>query len=301
MALGSFGAGCVFACDWDTQAQAVYKQNFGIMPAGDITHIQATDIPTHDILCAGFPCQAFSISGKQRGFDDTRGTLFFDVARIAKYHQPKIVLLENVKNFAKHDNGNTLRTVVKTLVQIGYTVYYQVLNAGDFGIPQKRDRIYIVAIHNRIPHTDFIFPKPKNTPVSLQDYTGDSPQNIKTTLIDKPINWTPKNKLYKKPVNKPIRIGTYNKGGQGERVYSTDGHAITLSAYGGGIGAKTGIYKINGHIRKLTPRECARISGFPKTYKIATTPNTAYKHFGNTVVVDVLQHIIIALIEQKIL
>ncbi len=304
LALHSFGAECVFASEWDVDAQAIYQDNFAIMPHGDITQIQAGDIPPHDILCAGFPCQAFSISGKQRGFDDTRGTLFFDVVRIAKHHQPKILLLENVKNFAKHDNGNTLRIVQKTLTEMGYTVYYTVLNASHFGMPQKRERIYVVAIRNDMPCTDFIFPSRKNTAVSLQEYMGDTPDNIQKTIIHKPIHWTPVNPqsaFYTQHCNKPMRIGTYNKGGQGERVYCAHGHAITLSAYGGGIGAKTGMYKIDKQVRKLTPRECARISGFPESYKISTNPNTAYKQFGNTVVVDVVQYIIIEIIKQKIL
>ena len=114
------------------------------MPAGDITSISEKDIPKHDILCGGFPCQAFSVSGKQMGFNDTRGTLFFDIARIVKFHKPKVLLLENVRNFEKHDDGKTLKTVIKTLNELGYSVFYSVLNASNYGLPQNRERIFIV-------------------------------------------------------------------------------------------------------------------------------------------------------------
>lgn len=300
LALESFGATCVFASEWDVGAQTVYKDNFGIKPHGDITKIVESDIPKHHIVCAGFPCQPFSISGKQNGFQDTRGTLFFDVARIIKYHTPKIVLLENVKNFAHHDGGKTLKVVENTLQNMGYKVYHKVLNASHFGIPQNRERIYIIAIRNDIHHQDFICPTPPHTPVSLMDCMGDAQGAIANATITKPMDWKSLHPRENSPQNKPIRMGTYNNGGQGERVYSPMGHAVTLSAYGGGIGAKTGMYKVGDTVRKLTPRECARVSGFPETFKIAQNTNTAYKQFGNTIVVDVLQYIIVALIEQDI-
>ena len=128
-ALTHFGAKCVFASEWDKNAAHTYYENYDIKPFGDITKINEKDIPHHDILCGGFPCQAFSVSGKQKGFDDSRGTLFFDIARIVKYHKPKLLFLENVRNFEKHDNGNTLKVVIKTLDNLGYNVKYKVLNA----------------------------------------------------------------------------------------------------------------------------------------------------------------------------
>lgn len=144
MALSSFGAECVFSSEWDSWAQKVYFDNFGDKPHGDITQINEKSIPNHDILCAGFPCQAFSISGKQKGFEDSRGTLFFDVARIVKEKMPKVVFMENVKNFAVHDGGNTLRVVRNTMVELGYTFAAKVVSATDFNVPQKRERIYFL-------------------------------------------------------------------------------------------------------------------------------------------------------------
>ena len=142
LALSSFDTECVFASEWDEHAKKVYEDNFGLQPFGDITQIDEREIPNHDIICGGFPCQAFSISGKQRGFDDSRGTLFFDIARITKHHKPKLLLLENVYNLEKHDNGNTLKVITETLDLLGYNCFYKVLNASHFGIPQIRRRIF---------------------------------------------------------------------------------------------------------------------------------------------------------------
>ena len=160
LALESFGAKCVYSNEWDKYAQEVYQMNFGDKPEGDITLVDENSVPDHDILCAGFPCQAFSISGKQKGFEDSRGTLFFDVARIVKAKNPKVVFMENVKNFASHDNGNTLKVVRNTMVDLGYDFYSDVLNSLDFGIPQKRERIYMVCFRKDLNIKNFTFPKP---------------------------------------------------------------------------------------------------------------------------------------------
>ena len=296
LALSSFGAKCVFASEWDKDAQKVYEYNFKLKPYGDITQIDAKKIPKHDILCAGFPCQAFSISGKQKGFEDSRGTLFFDVARIAKEHKPKILLLENVKNFATHDQGNTLKITLKTLTEIGYTVHHKVLNASDFEIPQKRERIYLIAIRNDLK-TEYTFPMGSKKMVLLEDFLGDTENEINKVIINKEIKWN-ENNIDDFIANKANRLGTYSKGGQGERVYNPKGHAITLSSQGGGIGAKTGMYKVGNTVRRLTPKECARISGYPSNYTISKTQNTAYKQFGNTVVTNVVQSIVENIINQ---
>ena len=145
LALKNTNSECVFASEWDKKCQEVYEKNFNIKPHGDITKIDAKDIPSHNLLCAGFPCQAFSISGKRLGFNETRGTLFFDVARIVKFHKPKVIFLENVKNFLNHDNGKTINVVRSTLEDLNYNVFYSLLNASNFGIQQSRERIYIVA------------------------------------------------------------------------------------------------------------------------------------------------------------
>lgn len=290
LALESFGAKCVYSNEWDVPVQKVYKENFGETPDGDITKVNEKDIPDHDILCAGFPCQAFSISGKQRGFEDSRGTLFFDVARIVKEKKPKIVFMENVKNFATHDNGKTLETVRMTMEELGYSFHQRVLNSVDYGIPQKRERIYMVCFRNDLKIDNFNFPRALKLTKHVEDYLLDDLSLTENLYVDRPdiyYNDTEDN-LYS---NKPIRLGTVNKGGQGERIYSTKGIAITFSAYGGGVFAKTGGYLINGKPRKLHPRECARLMGYPDTYKISEKANQAYQQFGNSVVVDVLQYI----------
>ncbi|MBS1571732.1 MAG: DNA cytosine methyltransferase [Bacteroidetes bacterium] len=297
LALSSYGAECVFASEWDKYAANTYQKNFGIKPYGDITKIEVEDIPVHDIICGGFPCQAFSISGKQKGFEDTRGTLFFDIARIVQQHQPKILFLENVKNLLKHDSGNTLKTIIKTLKELNYSVFYEVLNSSHFGLPQNRERLYIVAFHTTLNIIDFQFPKPMNIPICLEQILEDKPQNakiIKRNDIEIYKDYTVSNSLFSDfdLLNKPIQIGKVNKGGQGERIYHPLGHAITLSAYGGGVGAKTGMYLIDGKIRKLSPRECARIQGFPENFIIDDSITQAYKQFGNSVSINVLQYII---------
>jgi len=162
IALESFGLECVYSNEWDKQAQLTYNTNFGEIPDDDITKVDEKLIRKHSILCGGFPCQAFSISGKRLGFSDTRGTLFFDVARIVKHHKPEVLFLENVKNFEKHDNGKTLETVLNTLKELDYEVFYKVLNAGDYGLPTTRERIYIIGFRKDLGIKDFKFPSPLN-------------------------------------------------------------------------------------------------------------------------------------------
>lgn len=290
LALESLGAECVYSNEWDKYAQQVYNDNFGEIPEGDITQVDETSIPDHDILCAGFPCQAFSISGKQRGFEDSRGTLFFDVARIVKCKKPKIVFMENVKNFAVHDNGRTLQVVRDTMIELGYSFYPKVLNAVDYGVPQKRERIYMVCFRNDLRIKDFAFPFPFELKKHVEDYLLPEDQIPSKYYVNRPDTYMEdkEDNIYSK---KTIRLGIVNKGGQGERIYSTKGIAITLSAYGGGVFAKTGGYLVNGRYRRLVPRECARIMGYPDSYKIIANDNQAYKQFGNSVVIDVLQYI----------
>lgn len=292
LALESLGAKCVYSSEWDKFAQEVYCENFGEIPDGDITKVDENQIPEHDILCAGFPCQAFSISGKQRGFEDSRGTLFFDVARIVKAKKPKVVFMENVKNFATHDKGKTLSVVKSTMTELGYTFNYKVLNATDYGIPQKRERIYMVCFRNDLNINEFSFPKTFSLQKHVEDFLLYDEKLISSLYVYRPDIYY-NNKIDNKKSNRPIRLGIVNKGGQGERIYSTKGIAVTLSANGGGIFAKTGGYLVNGIPRKLHPRECARLMGFPDSYKMSKNKNQAYKQFGNSVVVDVLQYIAI--------
>ncbi len=290
LALESLGAKCVYSSEWDKEASKVYELNFNDIPHGDITKIDANSIPYHDILCAGFPCQAFSVSGKQLGFNDSRGTLFFDVARIIKAKNPKVVFLENVKNFLTHDNGNTIRVVEDTIKKLGYTFHKKILNSSNYGIPQSRERIYIICFRNDLNITNFSYPCEIRLQKNIKDILLNDESIVKNLYMDNlKIKFTNKNKIYKK--NKPIRIGSVNRGGQGERIYSISGCAITLSASGGGLFAKTGGYLINNKARKLHTRECARLMGYPDNFIISEKNNQAYKQLGNSVVVDVLQYI----------
>lgn len=289
------GGDCVYSSEWDKNSQKTYLANFGETPAGDITKIDEKTIPKHDILFGGFPCQAFSISGKKNGFNDTRGTLFFDIARIIKEKKPKMFLLENVKNFATHDNGRTLSLILKTLKELDYDVFYKVLRSSDFGVPQARERVYIVGFKKIMKVTEFEYPEPlpeSDTAVVRDILEKALPPDAKT--IDKEVisvNGKPKSDL-----RKPKKLGYFNKGGQGERVYSVDSAGITLSAYGGGAASKTGAYLVDGVVRKLSPRECARMQGFPEDFEIPVTTNLALKQFGDSVSIPVLQAVITKMI-----
>ncbi len=290
LALESFGGHCVFSSEWDRFSQETYLKNFGEIPNGDIIKIKEKDIPAHNVICAGFPCQAFSISGKMKGFEDTRGTLFFDVARIAKHHQPEILFLENVKNLTKHNNGITFKIIIKTLKEIGYNPFYKVLKSSDYEIPQARERVYIIAFRKDLHIKNFKYPKNKNNIRIVKDILEKEPVNKKYYINRNDII------IYKddndvKNKRNPLQIGKINKGGQGERIYSINTSGITLSAYGGGAAAKTGAYYINGKVRKLTPRECARMQGFNEEFIIHEKENIAYKQFGNSVSVPVLREI----------
>ncbi len=290
LALESLGANCVYSNEWNLAAQQVYESNFGEKPEGDITKVDEKNIPDHDILCAGFPCQAFSISGKKRGFQDSRGTLFFDVARIVKAKKPRVVFLENVKNFASHDNGNTIAVVKATMNELGYTFDYRVLNAVDYGIPQKRERVYMVCFRKDVYDQTFHYPQPMPLTRHVEDFllpSSEIPEKLYVIRKDMQLSGVVDNRYS----DKTIRLGIVNKGGQGERIYSTKGIAITFSAYGGGAFAKTGGYMVDGKPRKLHPRECARLMGYPDSYQLSSSSSQAYKQFGNSVVVDVLQYI----------
>ena len=288
IALESLGARCVYSSEWDVAAQKVYAENFGNMPEGDITKVDENTIPDHDILCAGFPCQAFSISGSRRGFEDSRGTLFFDVARIVRAKRPKAVFMENVKNFASHDGGRTLQVVRSTMEELGYTFLAKVLNAADYGIPQRRERIYMVCFRNDLGISSFAYPEPFELTRHVEDFLLDDEEAVSGLYVDRP-DVVMNGKKDDQYSDRPIRLGIVNKGGQGERIYSTKGAAITFSAYGGGAFAKTGGYLTDRGIRRLHPRECARIMGYPDSYRLCENANQAYRQLGNSVVIDVLQ------------
>jgi DNA (cytosine-5)-methyltransferase 1 len=217
---------------------------------------------------------------------------FFELIRIIQDTKPKILFLENVKNINRHNGGETIETIRKELENVGYTIFIETLNTSNFGLPQNRERAYFIAFNNSdFPNPQFTFPK-MNLFSSLKGFLEGNPKNAKyieredITYSDKIIDES------KKASNRPLQIGRVSKGRQGERIYHISGHAITLSAIGGGIGAKTRIYLIDDKLRKLTGRECARIQGFPESYILPKTELEAHKQFSNSVSVNVIQYIL---------
>ncbi len=267
----------VFASEIDKHAQVAYYKNYGHLPAGDITRISPEEIPSFDILLAGFPCQPFSNAGLKKGFNDTRGTLFFDIARIVKHHQPKVVFLENVKGFKNHDKGNTFRVVKNTLEELGYKVYAEVLNAKDFGVPQNRERIYIVGF---LDHSiNFKFPKPLNKKIKLGDILEEKVDE-KYTISDR--LWAGHQRRKKEHREKG--------NGFGYSLFTEESeYTSTISARYYKDGSEILIKQNNKNPRKLTPREAGRLQGFPDDFKIVVSDTQAYKQFGNSVAVPVIE------------
>ena len=267
----------VFSSEIDKYAKITYKANFNETPHGDITQIDAKDIPPHDIILAGFPCQAFSIAGKRKGFEDTRGTLFFDVARIAKYHKPKVIFLENVKGFKNHDKGNTFKVVKKTLEDLGYRVFAEVINAKYFGVPQNRERIYIIAFLDH--KIDFRFPTPPNIPIKVGDILE---KNIadKYTISDKLWAGHQRRKREHKKKGNGFGYSLFNENSE---------YTSTISARYYKDGSEILIAQNSKNPRKLTPREAGRLQGFPNDFEIPVSDTQAYRQFGNSVVVNVIE------------
>ena len=293
-ALESFGCKCVFSSEWDKFCQQSYELNFGDKPFGDITKIDEKEIPGFDILCAGFPCQPFSISGKQKGFEDTRGTLFFDIVRIVSYHKPKIIFLENVKNLKAHNGGATFDMISNILDSLNYNIYHKVLNAKDFELPQNRERITIVCIRKDIDNGNYKFPESHKNFKTISDIKEDDSIGDKYLLkrFDIHIDEEKLHKAIKNgKVQKPVQIGVIGNGGQGNRIYHENGIGITLAASSGGAAQKTGAYYINGKVRKLTPREAARLQGFPENFKIIENDSQSLKQFGNSVPINLLKDV----------
>jgi DNA (cytosine-5)-methyltransferase 1 len=293
IALEKRGLECVFSSDIDPNVQEVYKQNFGEKPSGDITEIPEKEIPKHDILCAGFPCQPFSISGKHGGVSDPRGRLFYEILRIAKHHKTPILILENVKNILSIDGGNVILTMEKELDTSGYFLYKHVLNSSFFGIPQARERVYFVALRKNIKKAGKLSlcnsqPNESRKEIFLEDILEKEVDNsFILTRDDIEICKKESEIDYKL---KPIRVGAVNKGGQGERIYSPKGHAITQSAYGGGVGARTGLYNTRQGIRRLTINECKKVMGFPVKHKVSHGLQ-GYQQLGNAVVPDMIGYV----------
>lgn len=273
----------VFSDEFNKFSQKTYRANFGDQPYGDITEIDEKDIPDHDILVGGFPCQAFSQAGLKKGFDDTRGTLFFDIARIIKEKRPKACLMENVKNLLNHDHGNTFRVIKNTLEGLGYEVYYQVFASKDFGVPQHRERIYIVCFDkSQVPnYADFRYPVPPKTPTRLGDILEDD-VDPKYTISDTLWKGHQRRKLENKAAGK----------GFGYSLFTADSpYANTISARYYKDGSEILIQQDGKNPRKLTPREAARLQGFPDEFIIPVSDTQAYKQFGNSVSVPVVHAI----------
>ena len=299
-AMHSVGGTCVFASEWDKYAQKTYSENFkdDFSIAGDITQIDAKDIPDFDICLAGFPCQAFSLAGARKGFDDDykgmcRGTLFLDVARICEEHKPKVIFCENVKGLVIHDKGRTFKIITKTFEDLGYKVFYKVLNSKDYGVPQNRERIYIVAFRNDIHSDNFTFPEPTDTNKVLSDIIEEQEVSVKYYLSTVYLDTLRNHKA------------RHAAKGNGFGYEIRDLHGIAGAIVCGGMGRERNLIidnrltnfvpvtKIKGEvnregIRKMTPREWARLQGFPDNYKLALADVHLYKQFGNSVTVPVI-------------
>lgn len=271
------GYKCVFSSEWDKKACETYYANFGEQPAGDITKIDEKDIPKFDICLAGFPCQAFSIMGKMQGFEDTRGTMFFEIERILKYHMPQVILLENVKQLISHDKGNTFKVILNHLEALGYTVKYKVLNALDFGLPQKRERIIIVGFldKNKAELFNFDFVKAK---YDLEDILEAEDKIDKSFYASENI----RNKRAQKVIGKEVfypSVWHENKSGN----ISVLDHSCALRT-----GASYNYLLVNG-VRRFTPRELLRLQGFPDSYKIVVSNQEIRRQTGNSVAVPMIR------------
>ncbi|WP_373497538.1 DNA cytosine methyltransferase [Aquiflexum sp.] len=298
LAFQSLGGKCVFTSEWDEQAKKTYFTNFGEVPFGDITKEETKSyIPDgFDVLCAGFPCQAFSIAGRRGGFEDTRGTLFFDVAEIIKRKKPKAFFLENVKGLRNHDKGRTLATILNVLREdLGYYVPDpQIINARDFGVPQNRERIFIVGFRADLGIDHFEYPDPTAEVVAFEDVKEVNPVSVKYYLSTQYLNTLENHK------NRHLSKGN----GFGYEVISDDGIANAVVC--GGMGRErnlvyddrledfTPVTHIKGEvnrlgIRKMTPREWARLQGFPDKFLIPVADASAYKQFGNSVAVPAIR------------
>lgn len=273
----------VFSSEIDKFSIKTYRANFGEIPSGDISKIPEDYIPDHDILVAGFPCQAFSQAGKKLGFADTRGTLFFEITRILRYKKPKAFLLENVKNLKSHDNGNTYKIIEQTLKTLNYDVSSAILKAKDFGVPQNRERIYIVGFNkDKVKHYDrFSFPEKTLTNVSVGDILEPF-VNSKYTISDTLWNGHQRRKKEHKAKGNGFGYSLFNDKSK---------YTNTLSARYYKDGSEILIEQNGINPRKITPREAARLQGFPEDFIIPVSDTQSYKQFGNSVAVPVINAI----------
>jgi DNA (cytosine-5)-methyltransferase 1 len=288
LAFQNNGGKSVFTSEWDSFAKKTYEVNFGEVPFGDITQISEKEIPDHDILLGGFPCQPFSLAGvskkkslgRQHGFlDKTQGTLFFDIARIIEHKKPKVFMLENVKNLISHDKKKTFKVITETLSELGYSIHYKVLDA-KYYVPQHRERIIIVGFKKSVfrDNETFKFPEPPETELSVREILLNRVDS-KYTLSDKLWNYLQEYKKKHQAKGNGFGFGLTN----------LNGVSRTLSARYYKDGAEILIPQRGKNPRRLTPRECARIQGFPDDFIIPVSDNQAYKQFGNSVAVPLIQ------------
>ena len=293
----------VFTSEWDVYAQKTYKANFDTPKVihGDITKIDEKEIPSFDFCLAGFPCQAFSIAGKKMGFSDdykgmSRGTLFFDVVRICEYHKPEVIFCENVKGLTIHDKGDTFKVIIESFKKMGYTPLYKILNSKDYGVPQNRERIYIVAFRNDIDCSEFSFPQPTNTHTTLKEILEKEPVSARYYLSERYLQTLREHKARHEA-----------KGhGFGYEIKNLNG--VSSAIVCGGMGRERNLVidnrltdfkpvtNIKGeinkeYVRKMTPREWARLQGFPDDYKLVLADTHLYKQLGNSVTVPVIEAI----------
>lgn len=291
LALQNLGGKCVFSSEWNHYAQKTYEANFGEVPFGDITKINEKEIPDHDLLVGGFPCQPFSIAGvskknalgRSHGFlDETQGTLFFDIARIIREKRPKAFLLENVKNLVSHDKGNTFKVISETLKELGYSIHFKVLD-GKYFVPQHRERIIIVGFNRYIfeGNEKFEFPiMPQNPPMVVEDIL-EKTVDEKYTLTDNLWDYLQKYAQKHKAAGNGFGFG----------LVDFDGVSRTLSARYYKDGSEILIPQEGKNPRRLTPRECARLQGYPENFIIPVSDTQAYKQFGNSVVMPLMQQV----------
>jgi DNA (cytosine-5)-methyltransferase 1 len=276
------GGECVFSSEWDAHAAAVYLENFGEIPTGDISQVDEFEIPAHDLLLAGFPCQPFSHAGHKKGFADTRGTLFFDVARIVNARKPKVLLLENVRGLISHDRGATFRRIVEVIEELGYVTHWKVLNAKDFALPQNRPRVFIVGIRADLYGAfDYEFPRGLGIVTSVAEILEES-VNSDLTISDE--LWSGHRRRKAKHIAR----------GNGFGYSLVNGESITtrtLSARYYKDGSEILVEQEGTNPRKLSIREAANLQGFPTSFLLSRSAAQGYKQFGNSVAVPVVRAI----------
>ena len=317
LALEKHGLKCVFSSEIDQHARSCYKDNFGVEPKGDITKINAKDIPDHDVLCAGFPCQSFSIAGKRQGLSDIkRGQLFKEVVRVASSHRPKLLLLENVPHILTMFNGEIIKTIIEELKKAGYHTHIHTLNSADYGIPQSRKRVYFVCMREEflareipgepwrvledvldddsyvdenlyIKRDDIVIvgsDRYNNRPIQI-GYVGQHRKPVGRTLLKE--HRRLQQRIFTSGAPTPTimpKHRDYYHVAQGARIYSSDRPALAINSSGGNLGAQSGLYNIKDKIRRLTINECRKLMGFPDDFKLPERYSVALRLLGNAVI-----------------